>query len=209
MLRRKVKTESLEPFLKKEYLHVHPIHTAVKGSPLSNEEGAIVNYRGFYTLTLLLLAVMNLRLAIENYIKYGLLVSFDLTSMLSLRDLVWSMIGLIGISGHILVAFWIETIAVDLMTVQAPTHTDVKSLHKINCTVLIIGSMLNSWFNISHPVVSGTPLFMSVVVLLKLISYALVNADLRDAALTGRLIELNEEYMVKFKFSDKVGGSNL
>ena len=56
--------------------------------------------------------------------------------------------------------------------------------------------MLNSWFNISHPLISGTPLFFSVVVLLKLISYALVNADLRDASLTGRLIELKEEYMV-------------
>ena len=196
MLRRKLKTESLEPFLKREYLHVHPIHTAVKGSPLSNEQGTAPNYRGFYTLTLLLLAVMNLRLAIENYLKYGLLVSFDLYSILTVKDLVWSTIGLFGIGCHILVAFWIETIAVDLMTVQAPTHTDVKSLHKINCTILIIFSMLNSWFNIRHPLISGSPLFISVVVLLKLISYALVNADLRDAALSGRLIELNEEYMV-------------
>jgi diacylglycerol O-acyltransferase-1 len=90
---------------------------------------------------------------------------------------------------HILIAFLIEKSAVSLMTIKKPTSDDVKILHFMNLTVLLIGAMANSWYKIWQPVVSCTPLFMALIVFLKLISYALVNADLRHLSFIGRAVE--------------------
>jgi hypothetical protein len=48
------------------YLDVHQV---VRPSPLSKESAKSQNYRGFFNLAMLLLAVLNLRLILENYIK--------------------------------------------------------------------------------------------------------------------------------------------
>jgi diacylglycerol O-acyltransferase-1 len=54
------------------------------------------NYRGFFNLAVLLLAVSNIRLAIENYLKYGLLVSFSISGVRE-TDVFWSLIGYVQV----------------------------------------------------------------------------------------------------------------
>ena len=95
---------------------------------------------------------------------------------------------------HILVAFWIESIAVSSMTVSKPTNSSTKGFHILNLTALLVLAMANSWVNIWHPMISVTPLIIALTVFLKLISYSLVNADLRNIHLTGRKIEKATRY---------------
>ncbi|KAJ1924567.1 hypothetical protein IWQ60_005123 [Tieghemiomyces parasiticus] len=54
--------------------HTLPVHTEVRSSVLSYGENK-VSYKGFLNLALLLLFVTNVRLVVENYMKYGLLMS--------------------------------------------------------------------------------------------------------------------------------------
>ncbi|KAG0002855.1 hypothetical protein BGZ65_002264, partial [Modicella reniformis] len=57
------------------YRHTFPVHTKIVPSPLS-KEAPPESYRGFVNLGMLLLFGNNIRLIIENYLKYGFLLSF-------------------------------------------------------------------------------------------------------------------------------------
>jgi diacylglycerol O-acyltransferase-1 len=54
--------------------------------------------------------------------------------------------------------------------------------------------MANSWFNIWHPFLSAAPLTIALIAFLKLISYVLVNGDLRGLHMSGRKWE-KSKYM--------------
>ncbi|KAF8941080.1 MBOAT, membrane-bound O-acyltransferase family-domain-containing protein [Dissophora ornata] len=56
------------------YRHTFPVHTKSAPSPLS-KEAPPESYRGFVNLGMLLLFGNNIRLIIENYQKYGILIS--------------------------------------------------------------------------------------------------------------------------------------
>ena len=78
------------------------------------------------------------------------------------------------------------------MTPKSPTSTDIKIYHICNLLALLMISILNSWYCIWHPFVSCAPLFAALIVFLKLISYALVNGDLRNVHLSGVKIETSK-----------------
>ncbi|KAF9970756.1 hypothetical protein BGZ73_006479 [Actinomortierella ambigua] len=70
------------------YRHTFPVHTNTAPSPLS-KEAPPESYRGFVNLGMLLLFGNNVRLMIENYVKYGFLVSFP-GSKISRQDWITS-----------------------------------------------------------------------------------------------------------------------
>ncbi|KAF9943263.1 hypothetical protein BGZ67_003026 [Mortierella alpina] len=62
------------------YKHTFPVHTKTIPSPLS-KEAPPESYRGFVNLGMLLLFGNNIRLIIENYLKYGFLLSIPGSSV--------------------------------------------------------------------------------------------------------------------------------
>lgn len=66
-------------------IHSRKVHTAVNHSPLSSEADEAQDYRGFHNLIMLLLFVNNIRLIVENYLKYGLLIKVPIVT-LALED---------------------------------------------------------------------------------------------------------------------------
>ncbi|KAF9193817.1 hypothetical protein BGZ51_002140 [Haplosporangium sp. Z 767] len=70
------------------YRHTFPVHTKSIPSPLS-KEAPPESYRGFVNLGMLLLFGNNVRLIIENYQKYGILISFP-GSNVSKDDWIWT-----------------------------------------------------------------------------------------------------------------------
>ncbi|KAF9904987.1 hypothetical protein EC991_002169 [Linnemannia zychae] len=79
----------------KSYRHTFAVHTSIAPSPLS-KEAPPESYRGFVNLGMLLLFGNNVRLIIENYQKYGILISLP-GSKVSKED--WILTGL----AHLLV----------------------------------------------------------------------------------------------------------
>ncbi|RKO91026.1 MBOAT, membrane-bound O-acyltransferase family-domain-containing protein, partial [Blyttiomyces helicus] len=152
------------------YSHTYLVHTISRASPLSKESPE-QNYRGFFNLAMLLLAVSNLRLAIENYMKYGFLLSLPLQSVDG-GDLGWAFVSFAWQLVPLVLAFVIESSS-------ARTLHSTGILHFINISLCLVIPILISWFKISHPFISSLPISTSCVLFLKLISYALVNSDLR------------------------------
>eukprot|EP00842_Homolaphlyctis_polyrhiza_P004119 jgi/Hompol1/4708/HPOL_002298-RA len=139
---------------------------------------------------MLLLGVSNLRLIVENYIKYGLLLKIPFTSV-QFQDLKWSVAALTFLVIPVTVAFLIEHWAAQLIAKHqrhknsSPAYIGYISgtLHTINTTIALVVPTWISWSLIWHPAASSAPLFASVILFLKLISFALVHADLRSDAL--------------------------
>ncbi|KAF9098980.1 hypothetical protein BGX23_004515 [Mortierella sp. AD031] len=88
------------------YRHTFPVHTKTLPSPLS-KEAPPESYRGFVNLGMLLLFGNNIRLIIENYQKYGFLLSIPGSSV-SKQD--WILAGLTHafLPIHVIVAYKLE-----------------------------------------------------------------------------------------------------
>ncbi|KAG0326995.1 hypothetical protein BGZ99_008545 [Dissophora globulifera] len=92
------------------YRHTFPVHTKSVPSPLS-KEAPPENYRGFVNLGMLLLFGNNVRLIIENYKKYGLLISLP-GSQMSKDDWQWTFLAHVLLPLNVIVSFQFERWAV-------------------------------------------------------------------------------------------------
>ncbi|KAJ3282674.1 hypothetical protein HK104_010780 [Borealophlyctis nickersoniae] len=165
----------------KSFSHTYLVHTAIRASPLSKESPE-QNYRGFFNLAMLLLAVSNLRLIIENYVKYGFLLSLPFSGVPTSEltwNISWAVVSFMFQGAAIYASYRIEKWATADPLPDRPTRYRVKILHTVNITLLISIPTAISWFCIDNPAISSLPLFAATVLFLKLISYALVCADLR------------------------------
>ncbi|KAF9360435.1 hypothetical protein BGX26_009422 [Mortierella sp. AD094] len=88
------------------YRHTFPVHTKSVPSPLS-KEAPPESYRGFVNLGLLLLFGNNLRLIIENYQKYGILISFP-GSKISKEDWILTALSHTLLPLNVILAFQLE-----------------------------------------------------------------------------------------------------
>ncbi|KAF9584258.1 hypothetical protein BGW38_007047 [Lunasporangiospora selenospora] len=88
------------------YRHTLPVHVAIAPSPLS-KEAPPESYRGFVNLGMLLLFGNNIRLIIENYLKYGILISFPGSSV-SKGDWTYTALTHIILPLNVLIAFSLE-----------------------------------------------------------------------------------------------------
>lgn len=93
------------------YAHALPAHKAITVSPLA-PEAPVQDYRGFQNLIMLLLAVNNIRLMVENYLKYGLLIGSTPGIRITLDDLRVTAIICVLLPAALTHAFLIEWIAI-------------------------------------------------------------------------------------------------
>ncbi|EGF82147.1 hypothetical protein BATDEDRAFT_34607 [Batrachochytrium dendrobatidis JAM81] len=186
---------------KTRYSHTFRIHNSIRASPLS-KESLEQNFRGFFNLSMLLLGVSNLRLIVENFQKYGWLLNLP-SSGFSLTDVHMAILSIIFQIFNVLVAFSAEKCAAHY---QENTYVlwFIQAVHAANISATIIVPTWISWSFIWHPVTSSIPLFLATTLFLKLISYALVNADLRHDVSKDK--SKTAEDMVSLKHQPLTGG---
>ncbi|KAF9905432.1 hypothetical protein EC991_001660 [Linnemannia zychae] len=206
---------------KRTYRHTFPVHTKALPSPLS-KEAPPESYRGFVNLGMLLLFGNNIRLIIENYQKYGFLLSIP-GSNVSKQD--WILAGLTHavLPLHVIVAYKLEQWASrkakgfrkrladqkespitqqqqqqqdegkkskngkkdkKILTLEEQikqTRSTVGWLHFANVSLILVWPSLMSYFVIFHPFLAMGCLMTSLILFLKMTSFALVNQDLRSS----------------------------
>ena len=159
-----------------------PIHTEGRPSPLSyDEKQSQQNYRGFFNLGVIIMFLSHTRLMLDNIHRHGLQVglpSFAFDSHLP-NLLFWSLS-----SSFQALMFWSVSIAASYTLEVIAVKYYIKE-----GTILLINTLLGTfnilvpivwvWHSKSHPVVSFVFVFQSIVMWMKLISYAHVNRDLR------------------------------
>ncbi|KAK9465582.1 MBOAT, membrane-bound O-acyltransferase family-domain-containing protein [Lipomyces arxii] len=199
---------------KNKLSHIYPIHSTSQGSILSHESTAPTpSFVGFRNLAIVVLAVSNLRLVIENYSKYGVLIRFSSLGVPH-RDIGYFLLLTAIIPLHLFVAILIEK-AVAIPTVNYVSHLKEKQEQKqlngkfgINASTIallrpkpkymwrlvvflhLVNVMTCLWFttgvvyySIYHPLLGTFCELHAVVVCLKVASFALTNRDLREALL--------------------------
>ncbi|KAI7559323.1 hypothetical protein KC346_g22833, partial [Hortaea werneckii] len=93
-----------------KYKHTFPVHSYARTSPLSHDAANPPSFFGFRNLMGLVLVVSNLRLMIENFKKYGILVTL---SGAAIRRGDWTWFGVLYIITpcFLFVAYAIEALA--------------------------------------------------------------------------------------------------
>jgi diacylglycerol O-acyltransferase 1 len=202
------------------YKHLFAVHSKTQPSTLSHEAEKIPSFLGFRNLMVLSLVVSNLRLVIENYQKYGVLIC------IRCHDYRYSDVQLgiglfILVPVHLFIAFLIELVAAHqakgqvgrMKKVDAPNRTAefrskqrkafkqtwrlIALAHTINATSNLLIASLVVYYGIHHPGIGTLCEIHAVIVWLKTCSYAFTNRDLRHAMLSsyakGSVPELYKE----------------
>ncbi|KAK9239603.1 MBOAT, membrane-bound O-acyltransferase family-domain-containing protein [Lipomyces kononenkoae] len=194
--------------------HIYPIHSVSQGSILSRESTAPTpSFVGFRNLAMIVLAVSNLRLVIENYSKYGVLIRFSRLGI-SQKDILYCLFLTGTIPLHLFIAIVIERL------VAIPTVNYVASLskgkdrngsqtkrggsmsmlrpkpkymwrlivllHSINALACLSVTTVVVYKYIYHPLVGTACEIHAVIVCLKVASFALTNRDLRESMLNSQ-----------------------
>lgn len=163
------------------YLQCHAVHVQCKASPLSTDAESSPSFTGFMHLAVLLLGVSTLRAVLENYRKYGLLVTlpFSTTSTAEYGCLVivWLIFGL-----HVGFAFLYERCQKQSPVVPkwlkgiSSLWLALPWLNIFAVLGIAIGIVSTLIPDIGHGIFV---LFQAVILCLKLASYHLVNRDFR------------------------------
>lgn len=185
-----------------KYKHIYTIHAKAKPSCLTYQDVETTpNFWGFRNLLVLMLIVANLRLIIENFRKYGILVSFGSWG-LSSHDL-WTGFWLyISVPIHLWIAYLIECGAAWQAKKalgwikRGESKGEDRSLrqrekfrtwwylialaHGINATLNLVITTAVVYSSIFHPGIGTLCELHAVIVWLKTCSYAFTNRDLRD-----------------------------
>ncbi|KAJ2140520.1 hypothetical protein IW142_005371 [Coemansia sp. RSA 564] len=174
------------------YLQAQVVHYRPRVSVL-DKELTTVSYHGLVNFLLLLLSATLIRLAIENYLKYGILVSIP-GAGIARQDWLATLAGVLAVLAALLAAFAIEKSAVPSdpgsssdqkrLLACAGVGADEKRtllLHAANlCLVLVVPSCV-TYFGIFQPALGTLVMTLACVMFLKLYSLVATNFDLRRA----------------------------
>ncbi|KAJ1839316.1 hypothetical protein LPJ73_006810, partial [Coemansia sp. RSA 2703] len=164
-----------------------------------------VSYHGLINFLLLLLSATLIRLAIENYLKYGILVSIPGTGV-SPRDWLATLAGMLAVFLSFFVAFAIEKSAVpagqpshtaaankynastthagDSRALKVGASADEKltvALHLANLFFVLVVPSCITYFAIFQPFLGTLVMMLACIMFLKLYSLTATNFDLRRA----------------------------
>lgn len=191
---------------RKPYRHTFAVHSLSRASCLSNDSHDTPSFVGFRNLMALVLVVSNLRLMIENFKKYGVLICIRCHNY-SRQDVMYGSILYFLVPCHLFVAYIIELAAAQQAkgavgrakkaesagqeTDQSRSSQDafrttwylVAWAHGVNITLNLAISTWIVYFNIQHPGIGTLCELHAVIVWLKVCSYAFTNRDLRHALL--------------------------
>ncbi|KAJ5207277.1 Membrane-associated eicosanoid/glutathione metabolism (MAPEG) protein [Penicillium cf. griseofulvum] len=183
-----------------KYRHVAAYHSEARPSSLSREADVLPNFLGFRNLMVLVLVAMNLRLIIENFMKYGVLICIKCHDYRR-QDVVLGSILFASVPCHLLVAYIIElsaaTAAKQAVGRQKKTEKEKEHdqkvfqstwpytafLHTLNATLCLTVTSFVVYFYIHHPGIGTICELHAIIVWLKICSYAFTNRDLRLALL--------------------------
>lgn len=183
-----------------KYKHTYATHVKSRTSCLSHDSTAPPSYAGFRNLMGMVLVASNLRLMIENFRKYGILVTLSGSSVDS-ADWKWFMVLYLLTPCHLYIAYMIELLAARYAkekVARAKRGEDHKTVdrqkkslfstwrviafsHAFNATFMLVFSTCVVYFGIYNPGLGMLSEIHAVIVWLKVCSYAFTNRDLRHA----------------------------
>ena len=188
-----------------KYKHTFAVHAESRTSCLSHDAEVAPSFLGFRNLMGLVLVVSNLRLMIENFKKYGILVTLS-GSRIRSADWKWALFLYFLTPCHLFGAYLIELYAAsaakdvraeekrnedeedEKQTEQKrkaifSTWRSIAIWHAVNATAMLVFATCIVYYQIHNPGIGTLTELHSVVVWLKVCSYALANRDLRHAML--------------------------
>lgn len=144
-------------------------------SPLSNESDA-QNFRGFFNLAFIILFIVNFRLCVENFLKYGVLIKFELLQVIYLN---WEALLLI-----VPFSVYYTLILVAYLIQKAQFHhvigrKGILLLNVANVLLSILVPLKIIRYYDLNPFMNLPPLMMAMILTFKLISYAHVMRHLK------------------------------
>ncbi|EKD21238.1 uncharacterized protein L3040_000720 [Drepanopeziza brunnea f. sp. 'multigermtubi'] len=195
--------------LKKKYRHVAAAHSIPRTSCLSHDSEATPSFLGFRNLMVIVLIVGNLRLMIENFKKYGVLICIQCHDYRR-QDLILGAALFFIIPCHLFLAYVVELVAAQQARrslqggkkrpgTATPGGSYVASdeerlkfqstwkmiawIHGINASLCLLITSVIVYFFIHHPLIGTLSEVHAIIVWLKTASYAFTNRDLRHAYL--------------------------
>ncbi|KAK6341300.1 hypothetical protein TWF696_008379 [Orbilia brochopaga] len=180
-----------------KYKHTLAIHYKARPSCLSHDRETTPSFIGFRNLMVLVLIAGNLRLVVENYMKYGVLIGFSPGSFRP-GDVRLGLLCYLTVPCHLYIAYLIElTAAAQARSAQATQKKTDESkpvklrvrwrliafAHALNATLCLSMTSAAVYWNIDHPLIGTLCETHAIIVWLKLLSYAFTNRDLRDSFL--------------------------
>ena len=187
--------------LSKDATHIIAIHAKSKSSTLSHDTPQMPSFLGFRNLMVLALVVMNLRLVVENFLKYGVLICIKCHDYRK-QDLILSAILYAIVPCHLFAALSIEVAAArhirgvlgfrkkneDVKVEETSgqhdyTWTFIALAHGFNATLCLMITSCAVYYGIHHPMMGTISELHAIIVWLKICSYAFTNRDLRQAML--------------------------
>ncbi|KAI9861678.1 MAG: hypothetical protein M1824_002109 [Vezdaea acicularis] len=220
------------PHVDKKYRHTTAIHTRPKTSVLSHDSDVAPSFLGFRNLMIIVLVVSNLRLMVENFIKYGVLIcvrchdyrrqdvylGIFLYLLVPCHLLAAYIIELaaakqaLGIVGRRKKADWIEASPEQKQKERQTFQSTWRLLafsHGINITLCLLITTFTVYFYIHHPLIGTLCMFHAVIVWLKVCSYAFTNRDLRYTLLSRSSLKPLPEIYNDLPYPRNITLSNL
>lgn len=175
------KTKTKTSYVPRSFPASKPMHIKNRFSPLSSElKNQEFSYRGFFNLGVIIIALSHFRLILDNIVKYGESLEFpwDINSShLNQWESPKFFASAAGWFIAICTSCSIERIA-------SSGNIDELTLLIVNYIVGVLNIVVPClwvWYSKSHPIPCMIYLFQSVIIWMKLISYAHTNRDLRIA----------------------------
>ncbi|KAJ5546929.1 hypothetical protein N7494_004514 [Penicillium frequentans] len=183
-----------------KYRHIAAYHSQLRHSSLSRDSDVTPSFLGFRNLMVLVLVAMNLRLIIENFMKYGVLICIKCHDYRK-QDIVLGSILFALVPCHLFLAYVIELSAASsakqAVGQQKKTAEEKERdqqafrstwpytafLHTVNATLCLAVTSFVVYFYIHHPGIGTLCQLHAIIVWLKNCSYAFTNRDLRLAYL--------------------------
>ncbi|KAL2872642.1 putative diacylglycerol O-acyltransferase (DgaT) [Aspergillus lucknowensis] len=178
------------------YRHVVAIHSQVRHSCLSRDSTNAPSFIGFRNLMVVVLVAMNLRLVIENFLKYGVLICIRCHDYRK-QDVVIGTVFLALVPCQLLCSYFIELTASrhavrvvgqakktdEILNESRRTWFVIALLHSIISFFGLVVTSYAIYYYVNHPGIGTLCQVQVIIVSLKSYSYALTNRDLRRAML--------------------------
>ncbi|KAH3541322.1 hypothetical protein KXV64_004566 [Aspergillus fumigatus] len=162
-----------------KYRHVAAYHSELRHSSLSRETSVVPSFLGFRNLMVIVLVAMNLRLIIENFMKYGVLICIKCHDYRK-QDVVLGSILFALVPCHLFLAYIIELVAAqqskktvgrqkkDLSTEEREreqqafrsTWRYTAFFHTVNATLCLAVTSFVVYFYINHPGIGTISVFI-------------------------------------------------
>ncbi|XP_054154678.1 diacylglycerol O-acyltransferase 1-like [Oppia nitens] len=184
--------------LQREQQPDRPLHEC--RDSLFSSSSKFQNYRGFLNLALIMLALCTGRVALENIIKYGILVDpYQIVRLFIGSTSMWpTVITLLAVNVFILLSFSIEKKLAKCQLIESEAQYKQIAV----CSSLILFPVVMVFAIEMHPISASIACTLYSIVFLKLVSYHMVNYWCRQYRQSRHYS--SNRYQLRRKSSDNV-----